>query len=175
MSDPTAGLPPPPPPRSPASNALGLAGFIVSLVTFVFTCGILCPVGLVLSLFGLRKEPRGFAIAGAIIGGIGSIVAVLWGLAFVLVALGVKEAIDEEGSPLRTGLGVVQAMAEIEKERNRTGSLPDQTAGQAIVAKYKDGWDRDLRYDLAPPSYAIRSAGADGAFDTVDDVVTKKD
>src|SRR5690348_9132833 len=53
------------------TNGLGLAGFITSLVGIV-TCGVIAPIGLVLSLFGLMKPPRGFAIAGTIIGLIGS-------------------------------------------------------------------------------------------------------
>lgn len=57
------------------SNSMGLAGFIISLVGWV-SCGVLCPIGLVLSLIGLRKQPRGFAVAGVILGGLGCI----WGI-----------------------------------------------------------------------------------------------
>src|SRR6056297_1203570 len=54
------------------SNTLGTAGFVTSLVGWV-TCGVLCPIGLLLSVIALFKAPRGMAIAGTIIGGLGSL------------------------------------------------------------------------------------------------------
>ena len=50
-------------PKKPETNGLGLAGFIVSLVG-ICSGGVLSPIGLVLSIVGLFREPRGFAIAG---------------------------------------------------------------------------------------------------------------
>ncbi len=50
------------------TNGFGLAGFIISLVS-VLTFFLLSPVGLILSIIGLRKAPRGLAIAGVVIGG----------------------------------------------------------------------------------------------------------
>lgn len=66
--------------NQPQSNGLGVAGFVISLLGFL-SCGVISPLGLILSLAGLSKEPRGLAIAGTIIGGIGS----LW--LFVVVTL----------------------------------------------------------------------------------------
>ncbi len=63
-------IPYPAPPRR--SNGLGVAGFVVSLVG-VFTLGLLCPVGLLLSLMALLRSPRGFAFAGVVIGLLGTI------------------------------------------------------------------------------------------------------
>jgi hypothetical protein len=76
----------PPVPRylpAPASNDLGLAGFIVSLLGLVLSGGLLCPVGLVLSAMALRREPRGFAVAGFVIGLVGT----LMGLAACLFSV----------------------------------------------------------------------------------------
>lgn len=77
------------------SNSLGLAGFILSLIGF-FSCGLLSPIGLILSFFGLFKPPRGLAIAGFILGLIGSIlllVMLVFGLfAVVLSAAGLEQA-----------------------------------------------------------------------------------
>src|SRR3954447_25698103 len=53
--------------NAPPTNGLGLAGSITSLVGIV-TCGVLSPVGLLLSLIGLLKSPRGFAVAGTVLG-----------------------------------------------------------------------------------------------------------
>lgn len=56
--------------RVQSSNSLGVAGFILSLIGIVL-CGPLTLVGLILSLFALGRQPRGFAIAGLIIGVLG--------------------------------------------------------------------------------------------------------
>ena len=52
--------------QSPPSNGVGMAGFICSLLSIV-TCGLLFPIGLLLSLIGLCFKPRGFALAGVFI------------------------------------------------------------------------------------------------------------
>lgn len=76
---------------SEASNTLGLTGFILSIVGFM-SCGLLSPIGLLLSFIGLFKQPRAFAIAGFVIGLIGSLwllIALAFGLfAILLAALG---------------------------------------------------------------------------------------
>ncbi len=69
------------------SNGMGTAGFVLSLIGWV-TCGVLCPVGLLFSLVGLNREPRGLAIAGTVIGGIGTLLVVGACLLFALGILG---------------------------------------------------------------------------------------
>jgi len=84
------------------SNSLGLAGFIVSLAGLVVSCGLLCPVGLLLSAVALFKRPRGFALAGFILGLIGSlwlIAAFVFGLfAVVLAMLGIAAGMEGAGT-----------------------------------------------------------------------------
>lgn len=63
-------------------NNIGLAGFIIALVDLVFSWApfanwILWLVGLVLSVIGLMKKPKGFAIAGTIISCIDLIIILL--------------------------------------------------------------------------------------------------
>jgi hypothetical protein len=58
--------------QSPPTNAFGLVGFILSLAGFVFG-GLLCPLGLIFSVIGMKREPKGFAIAGLVIGIIGTV------------------------------------------------------------------------------------------------------
>ena len=74
------------------TNSMGLAGFILSLLGF-FTCGLLSPIGLILSIIGMFKPPRGFAVVGMILGIIGSkwlLIALAFGLfTVVLAALGI--------------------------------------------------------------------------------------
>ena len=65
--------------KLPASiNGLGTAGFIVSLLA-LFTCGIASPIGVLLSLPALFKPPRAFAIAGTVLGLIGT-AFLLWAI-----------------------------------------------------------------------------------------------
>jgi len=62
------------------SNALGMAGFITSIIAFL-TCGLLAPISLFLSLIGLCFRPRGYAMAGFLISGVSIVVLVVcWGL-----------------------------------------------------------------------------------------------
>lgn len=67
--------------QRPPSNDLGVAGF-VSLLGLL-TCGCIAPLGLLLSVMALSKQPRGLAIAGTVIGTIGS----LWVFALLLLVL----------------------------------------------------------------------------------------
>lgn len=69
------------------TNGTGVAGFVLSLGGLL-TCGILCPIGLVVSLIGLKNEPKGMAIAGSIIGGMGSLVGLVVVLLVIAPAFG---------------------------------------------------------------------------------------
>ncbi|WP_158962146.1 hypothetical protein [Myroides fluvii] len=70
----------PPPLQQPIEkNNIGLTGFILSIVAIVISwvplVGWLCwLVGLILSIVGLFRRPKGFAIAGLIISLIGFII-----------------------------------------------------------------------------------------------------
>src|SRR3954471_6265213 len=75
----------------PPSNNLGLAGFVTSLLGLL-SCGVLSPIGLLLSLIGLTKQPRGFAVAGTIIGLIGSVFLAVAGVGIVLGLMGLGAA-----------------------------------------------------------------------------------
>ena len=62
--------------QGPQSNGLGVAGFVLSLLG-LFSCGILSPIGVILSLLGITKQPRGLAIAGLILGLVGMVCLVV--------------------------------------------------------------------------------------------------
>jgi hypothetical protein len=173
---------PPLPRASPpgSSNALGLAGFIVSLVGLVLTCGVLCPVGFVLSALGLRKEPRGLAIAGVAIGAVGTLLAVAAAI-FVVKSLHLlgrtagDGAFEFEGPRVSTEITLSMAEELIDLENAEKGRLPAEADGTALLASMTDGWGRALRYERgADDGYTIRSAGPDGAFGTGDDVTTTR-
>jgi hypothetical protein len=98
MSSPFAPPPTPqqpylPPPRP--SGGLATGGFVVALVGAVLALvpilgvvsWVLSPLGLVLSLVGLNRIPRGqqgrgLGIAGAILGAVGLLICMLWASAF---------------------------------------------------------------------------------------------
>ena len=60
------------------SNGFGIAGFTMSILG-VLSFGLLSPFALLLSLIGLRKGPRGFAMTGTLLGGLGT---AFWALIF---------------------------------------------------------------------------------------------
>lgn len=81
--------------QAPETNGLGTAGFIVSLVSF-FLCGLSSPIGLLMSGLALFKRPRGMAIAGTILGLLGSAWLFIGGFAilagFAALIFGASEA-----------------------------------------------------------------------------------
>ena len=160
----SSGMPP-----ERQSNGIGLAGFIVSIVGLVLTCGVLCPIGLILSLVGLRKQPKGFAIAGTVIGALGSVFFALVGATLVAGYVGLKKVAAETGGDVQTTASMFNAVNLINMQRTQKGALPDAATGNGIIAICKDSAGRALRYDPSGDSFVIRGVGPDGVFDTPDD------
>lgn len=163
--------------RPAESNGLGLAGFIVSLLGLLGTGGILCPVGLIMSLVALKREPRGFAIAGVVLGFLGTcgglIVVVLFGT-MILAALGLAAAAIALADPQRNQMTTdfVVAAGLVEQYRDANDSLPgDLVEAGASVSVRTDPWGNQYRLAVVDidPGYDIISSGADGIFDTPDD------
>lgn len=157
------------PPTPQPSNGLGIAGFVVSLVGIV-TGGILSPIGLLLSLIALFRPPRGFAIAGLIIGLIGSLVLLVWLFFFGMMGF----ACFHIG---KIAANTAAPMARAEEIINRYSfahhrDLPEDPEGNTLITGINDGWGHPLHYHkVAPNSYELRSAGPDGIYDNGDDVV----
>jgi hypothetical protein len=165
MSDSSMRTQPPPP------NVLGIVGFVASLLGLV-TCGMLSPVGLVLSVIALFKTPRGFAIAGTVISLIGSAVLTFWGFLFVMGILGLKAVAETGIESLATVAVLAEARQAVEGERRASGSTDvlDDTRGNEIAGRFKDGWGQPLRYERQGDTFRILSAGMDKAFGTTDDI-----
>ena len=153
-------------------NSMGIAGLIISIVGVVLTCGLLCPVGLLFSLVGLTKKPRGEAIAGTIIGGLGTLAVVAVVGFFVLVGSAAVNAERRQRNEQTTLAALDEAEAAIEEYRYDTTQLPAGIEGNKLVIPYTDAWGTSLRYEPEGDSYRIRSAGADQKFDTRDDVLS---
>ena len=152
-----------PQPR-PASNVMGIIGFVLSV-----TC-LLSPVGLLMSLFALTKKPRGFAIAGVLVG---LIFSVILGLLIAGVAFGIRQ-------PSTIIMGDVAydtqvATQQIDAYRAETGSLPASLEDVAIPpAARTDAWGNEYRYEITDTGlWDLVSAGPDGTFGTDDDFELK--
>lgn len=166
---------PPTTPGSVETNTPGLIGFILSLCGLA--CGVMFPVGFIVSLFGLGKEPKGFAIAGTIIGAVGSLlilaVLLLYGAMFAAcIGFGATAA----RFTIETQTAFDDAKATIDEYEMANGELPDEETGNQLIADadIKDGWGRNVRYETTEEGdYVIRSAGADGDFDTIDDATSQ--
>ena len=150
-------------------NGLGLAGFIVSLVGLV-SCGLLSPIGVILSIIGLFKEPRGFAIAGLIIGLIGTLfigaIVAIFGFAMIF-------AFGQFGY----NLGLMMEVIEIEDSISsyyQTQQVLPQGLDELSLSQDTliDPWGTDYQYvvDADGTTYTIQSAGEDMQFDTEDDL-----
>lgn len=168
--------------NEPQTNGLGLASFIVSLVGVLFCGGLLCPIGVIMAMVALSKPPKGFAIAGLVIGLIGS----LWILGviaiLILASLGVAVGL---GAALFGGLfGIpffeiamdantikTQAVSYLDDNGTFPDSLDALTFSKAETTE--DPWGETYRYEIGADqrSATLTSSGPDKAFDTSDDIV----
>jgi len=156
--------------QPPENNGLGTASFVISLVGLV-SCGLLCPIGFILGLFALGKEPKGMAKAGIAIGLVGTILPVLIFLLFgtaILAMCGLSAAgiaqMAERQSASRPAAEAIYTHYE------SAGSLPDDTTGEQIVSAFQhDG--QAFRYDAGSTSenFLILHPGKDGQWNTSDD------
>jgi hypothetical protein len=153
----------------PPTNPLGLVGFITSLVGIV-TCGFVAPLGLVLSLIGLYKKPRGLALAGTIISLVGSAFLIMLGIGIVMSMLGIGKAAKSMSQTLTTQDTARKASAVIVASQTTTGKLPADDAGDKLIHSFTDAWQTPLHYKNRGETFEIISAGEDKQFDTQDDM-----
>lgn len=158
----------------PESNALGLAGFIVSLVGLA-SCGLLSPIGLILSLIAVFRVPRGFAIAGLVLGLIGS----FW-MTLLIGGLGIAAIVALAGG-LIAGRGPLEATFDgwlmeeaIEDYVEARGVLPtsiDEVPGLES-GTLLDRWGRPYRVEIDHRAWEliVISDGPDGVADSDDDI-----
>lgn len=151
--------------ESKPKNVLGIVGFIFSI-----TC-LLAPLGLLMSIFALLKRPKGFAIAGTIVGLLFSIPhGVIAYSAYQWSTMSPGEIVAAQAS---TETGTI-AFA-IEKHVARTGSAPTSLGEVDLSeASRTDFWGTPYRYEPDPAGgtdWTLSSAGPDGEFGTTDDLI----
>jgi hypothetical protein len=160
-------------------NGLAIAGFVCSLVG-LFSGGFLSPVGLILSLVALGREPKGFAIAGLILGLLGTcgwLIAFLMAGAAILAFLGLGAAVATlaitEPDKVELTADAIAMTVAIEERRGTTGTLPasidEVHLDQDLLT---DPWGNEYRYVLDPArgGYRIMTDGPDGRPGTDDDI-----
>ena len=167
------------------NNTIGLVGFVLSLVGLIGCCfqpaALVSLAGLILSIIGLSRRPRGLAIAGTILGIIGLagvlIIFLMVGVAIVAFVPLMIAIAALAGPEIETA--VEQAILEqaVARYVDETGSIPvDLSQIPDLEEKLRtDPWGTLYRLDVIDPGtedFLIRSAGEDKVFDTEDDITS---
>ncbi|MBT7351168.1 MAG: hypothetical protein HN811_01770, partial [Phycisphaerae bacterium] len=139
--------------HQPDENGLGLASFIVSILGLV-SAGILSPVGAVMGLIAIRREPRGFAIAGLVIGLVGSIWICLVSALF-LAFFGVM------------GVGLASMVMSLVYTQIEQG-LNTLTNASGVIAQWQLTHDGQLP-TTEQGTLALQSAGFTGSYKWLDE------
>ena len=167
------------------SNRLGLTGLILSVVGVLgFGCWLLTVPGLILSLIGLRKEPRTAAIAGTVFGGIGILEfivlspMILVSSAFFLRPLEIAR--ERAKITITTNqIHKLEMASDIyyDDQGNYPFDFQDLLFHSNLIdeeeSERNDAWGNAMKLNGGPNTRPkITSAGSDGIFDTEDDVTT---
>src|SRR5436190_17217499 len=152
------------------ANGLGIAGFVVSLLGLLSGCFggvVLSPVGVILSAIGMRRQPRGLAIAGLIIGLIGSIGLVFW-IMFVGTLGLAGFAMAREGMVIaQVEKGIVDFHAAEHRLPNDLQELASKYQGTPTTTRS----GKPLGYKTkSADSYTLILPGFDGQLGTSDDI-----
>lgn len=155
------------------TNGLGIAGFICSLVGLL-TCGILSPVGLLLSLAAMFRPPRGFAIAGVMLGILGSLwVATITVVVSLTIGLAAAAQVVLGAGDVTALFDIAVIQRAVRQHHQETGALP-RTLDELSLEEgaLTDSWGARYTYTIGPGgrSYTIESPGRDGQMGTADDI-----
>lgn len=160
------------------TNPVGLAGFIVSLVSLVACAGLISPVGLILSLVGCFRQPRGLAIAGVVLGLIGSggliLAIVIFGVVLVAGAIALIFGASFIGQAMETTFDANEVRKAIVAYERAEGRLPGGLADLASLDEHAahDLWDTPYRLEIDPGdrTMTLVSLGKDKTLGTDDDI-----
>lgn len=137
----------------PKSNPLAIVGFVLAFC--------LPPIGLLLSFIALFRAPRAFAVAGIIVGIIGSAILGVFGVWAIPLGLRVSEVVVD-------GTKVKEAAAAY--VGTNSAPPPDLSSLHLPTEFTVDPWGQAYRFTPGDAgSWTLASAGMDGAWDTADD------
>jgi hypothetical protein len=162
-------------------NSLAIIGLTVSVVG-LFTLGILSPLGLAASIAGALRPPRGTAIAGILLGLVGTILLLVYTLPRYLPPVVREVGVGATANDMIVSRSaqdtyiLLRGVADLLDERRPdNGDAPSPADGQANTAGRQDAWITGIRYALIDDkSFEVRSAGPDRLFDTADDLVVTR-
>jgi hypothetical protein len=161
-------------PRAATENSLGLAGFILSVVGII-SCGLLCPIGAILSMFGCRKEPNGLAIAGLVIGILGSlwlvVIFLFVGVATVMAFVGLTLGVGTYGDAASEMAAIDSAASAYFKQQGVAPASIQQLPGLG-TDQLTDPWGNPYIFtpDATGTGATITCGGPDGALGGGDDI-----
>ena len=160
--------------KRPKFNWWGFNG----LFLFFLSLGVLSPVALLISMMGLRRNPRKMAVAGTMLSLVGTLI--IGGVVFHAVQhhqkykhrkmMARQQRVVaqqvERGSAL-----LAFAAEEFEEFRDdHEGKLPCDLDGCALALKHVEPWKNEIMYEVDQDAAGLRSAGPDGKFFTPDDL-----
>ncbi|MFK7790684.1 MAG: DUF4190 domain-containing protein [Phycisphaeraceae bacterium] len=161
------------------SNGMGTAAGVCSIIGLV-SCGLLCPIGLVLGLMSMKKEPNGMAITGVVLGAIGSLIYAIIFIFFggaLLVACGGCIGIANMANELAEQRVASQPAADaIVAYYETNDKLPDDaTVQQLLVGLEHEGHAFRFKAGIDGSSFTLEHPGDDGQWNTADDWQTDWD
>ncbi|MBX3413933.1 MAG: hypothetical protein KF708_14680 [Pirellulales bacterium] len=159
-------------------NMWGIVGLTISVVG-LFTLGILSPLGLAASIAGMSRRPRGMALAGVVLGLVGTVLLIVYTLPRVI-----PPAVREVGFGARANRAIADRASQdtwllmrgvadqLDAARPTNGDAPSQAAGDAAMLGRQDSWINVIRYARPDDkTFEVHSAGPDRTFGTEDDIV----
>jgi hypothetical protein len=157
-------------PAQRASNGLGIAGFVVSLIGLLSGCFggmVLSPVGLILSAVGMRRQPRGLAIAGLILGIVGSV----WLVIGLLIFGGLTAASFGLAREAMVVARVEKGITDFHTAQHRLPTDLQELASKVPGTPTTTRSGKPLGYAVkTPTSYTLTLPGLDGQLGTADDI-----
>lgn len=173
----------------PRHNGLGVFAFLLALIGLFIPTGIVSILALVLGLVAIGRGPRGFATFAVILGLLGSafwllvmgglFVAVVIALVAALVAA-LGASVVGAGAFMFTQPEVVEVSADManiaiaaQSHVEQKGEMFEDLDSLGLgVATLTDPWGSPYQFELtdSEPGFDIVSGGADGVFDTDDDI-----
>jgi hypothetical protein len=153
-----------------SDNGAGVGGLVLSVLG-VASWGVLSPLGLLVSLIGLRKQPKTLAIAGTALGAAGTLYLVIFGWSQFTGMLGIGRPQETAEDIVARTETVMKAQSLIEQLYVRDGVLPDNDLGNAAIVGNKVEYRGEIPIYgvLSGLTYRLTMPGADKKWGTIDD------
>ena len=163
----------PAPPEGPTNGrregsgaGSGNPGAVVGLILSIL--GPLAPVGVIVCLFALRREPRGLAIAGLVIGILTTLIVVVCG-GFIGVGVWAVFGTREDYEEIAMDFAAISAA--IENHQNTTGQLPNDLSNLGLSSDtLTDPYGDEYLYVKVSGTWRLGFNGMDGTPGSQDDI-----